>query len=64
MFTLSTANLDWSTKFPIDMSQNKGKVEKVHPVERNLFSFLTINPLFWWNRPKVNNIKTIVLFKS
>ena len=24
-----------SSKFPIDMSQNKGKVKKRHPVERN-----------------------------
>ena len=32
MFASSTGNLDWSSKFPIDMSQNKGKVKKVHPV--------------------------------
>ena len=35
MFTSSTGNLDLSSKFPIDMSQNKGNVKKVHPVGRN-----------------------------
>ena len=35
MFALSTENLDCSLKFPINMSQNKGGVKKVHPGKRN-----------------------------
>ena len=29
------------------MPENKGEVKKLHPVERNKFSFWTINPLFF-----------------
>ena len=28
-------NLDWGSKFSIDMSQNSGEDKKVHPLERN-----------------------------
>ena len=35
MFAQSKGNLDCSSKFPINTSQNKGKVKKVHPVKRN-----------------------------
>ena len=39
-------NLDWDLKFSHNMSQNMGEGKKVHPEERNLFSFWPINPLF------------------
>ena len=39
-------NLDWGSMFPLDMSQNRDRGKKNHPVDRNLFSFWTIYPLF------------------
>ena len=49
-------NLDWGSKFPLDMSQNRDKGKKNHPVDRNLSSFWTIYPLFWWNGQKVKKM--------
>ena len=46
-------NLYWGSKFSLDMSQNRGEGDKAHPVERNLFRFWPINPLFWYNWLKV-----------
>ena len=40
-------NLDWVSKFLLDMSQNRGQGKKVHCVVRNKFGFWPINPLFY-----------------
>ena len=32
-------NLDWSSKFSLDMSQNRCECKKVHPEERNYLAF-------------------------
>ena len=57
-------NLDWGSKFSLDMSQNKGGGKKIHPVERNKFCFWPISPFFWWNWPKIKKMLKIAFYKA
>ena len=63
MFVLSMGNLDWGSKFWLNMSQNRNDGKKVHPVEINYFCFWPINPLFLMELTKsYENVKKKCFF--
>ena len=55
-------NLDWGSKFSLDMSQNRGEGKKVHPVERSYFCFWPISPLFYGIDQKLRKCNKMFFF--
>ena len=57
-------NLDWGSKFSLDMSHNRGEGKKFDPVEINKFYFWPISPLFDGIDQKLRKCKKNAFLKA